>query len=392
MDPKIGPGSGRNLDGVLYGSKGRTAEASRQSGNHIRTISRRRLTARVRSRPRSHSTACIRFWRHLDAWTPGRPGCRPDRWPADAWMLASGPSLLVTNTTRHSRPVSEKALAAGSVSRRRCDTHSWGGPEPSQRFAAFLSTRFREFAARAKEQGRPRTFNIPVAARHHLRHLEGRYRRGRSTCYREALDLLPQQLSQFLNNMAWTLSQGLKRYPRRRSRYIEEAIRTRRVSFPQHLDTRGVIEERLGQYDLAIADLKKAIEGNPSGETYFHLAKGLPRGGQDAREPRISRSGSEGISRPGDPGPDRSPRPQTGPGPALIRSMDGPASRKWGRAKASHKNLEVWSMIDGQMTDVHHGFRRGRLIPQKNRRIEPPIDAKVRVRRKRVCQRASQRV
>ncbi len=102
-----------------------------------------------------------------------------------------------------------------------------------------------------------------------LRHLQGRYDE-EIELYRMVLDNNPQSYV-FLNNMAWTLCEGLQRHDEALER-IDEVIR-RHGAFPAFLDTRGVILARLGRLDQAIDDLERSAKATPSATTYFHLAR-----------------------------------------------------------------------------------------------------------------------
>ena len=88
--------------------------------------------------------------------------------------------------------------------------------------------------------------------------------------YRQILEISPDA-SAFLNNMAWTLSEGLQRHDEALER-INEAIR-RMGRVPEFLDTRGVILSRLNRLDEAIADLEESAKARPSAVTYFHLTR-----------------------------------------------------------------------------------------------------------------------
>jgi len=199
------------------------------------------------------------------------------RWPADAWTLAS--VHVARKEYNEALVASEQAIEAGSA--REGFRYALG--------AAMFRRNDPEFIRKTRELGEkaraktPRDFNIPILLAT-VYHFEDRFE-DELACYRAALELYPNNV-QFLNNMAWTLSEGLNR-PQEAIKYIQEAIR-REGEHPQHLDTRGVIEERLGQYDQAIADLEKSIEGNPSGETYYHLARVYLKAGKKA-ESRTSR-------------------------------------------------------------------------------------------------------
>ena len=102
-----------------------------------------------------------------------------------------------------------------------------------------------------------------------LRHLQGRYDE-EVALYRQALENVPSSYL-FLNNMAWTLCEGLQRYDEALER-IDDVIR-RQGRASQFLDTRGVILARLGRFDEAIADLEQSVAWRPVGDAYFHLAR-----------------------------------------------------------------------------------------------------------------------
>jgi predicted Zn-dependent protease len=103
----------------------------------------------------------------------------------------------------------------------------------------------------------------------HLRHLQGRYRE-EVRLYCEALALAPSDRG-FLNNLAWTLCEELRR-PDEALGWIEEAFRVAPVS-PRLLDTRGVIYTRLGRLAEAIGDLEAATKGARSPTMLAHLAR-----------------------------------------------------------------------------------------------------------------------
>ncbi len=107
-------------------------------------------------------------------------------------------------------------------------------------------------------------------------HLQDRYEE-EVALYREVLGLNPPNV-QFLNNMAWTLCEGLHQFDEAMAR-IEEAIRREGVN-AEYLDTRGVIRDRLGMKDQAIADLELSVKIIPSPTTYFHLARAYLKAGR----------------------------------------------------------------------------------------------------------------
>ena len=109
-----------------------------------------------------------------------------------------------------------------------------------------------------------------------LRHLQGRYEE-EVALYRVIAGLNPGSFS-FLNNMAWTLSEGLGRHDEALAR-IDEAIR-RIGRTAELLDTRGVILARLGRFDEAIVDLEQCARADASPTTYLHLARAYLKAGK----------------------------------------------------------------------------------------------------------------
>ena len=75
-----------------------------------------------------------------------------------------------------------------------------------------------------------------------------------------------------MNNMAWTLSEGLNK-PEQALEQINDAINKSVLVPPQFYDTRGVILTRLGKYDEAIRDLELAVQRPPHRPVWAHLAR-----------------------------------------------------------------------------------------------------------------------
>lgn len=184
------------------------------------------------------------------------------RWPANAWCLARVYNL---------RQEYDLALAQCEIAMEA------GSARDALRFAvasAIVRRDDSDFIRRVEVLGEkaqvksPKDFNVPVSLAM-LRHLQGRYE-DEIACYRKALELTPSNL-QFMNNMAWTLCEGLH-HPQEALRCVQDAI-TRDGETAAYLDTRGVVYERLGQFDLATADLEKSVQGDPTPATYFHLAR-----------------------------------------------------------------------------------------------------------------------
>ncbi len=115
-----------------------------------------------------------------------------------------------------------------------------------------------------------------------IRHAQGRY--GEEVAlYREILATKPTNIL-FLNNMAWTLCEGLHQGEEALAK-IDEVIR-REGRSPAFLDTRGVILSRLGRFKEAIADLEEACKGQPSPSNYFHLARAYQKEGKPDQHAR----------------------------------------------------------------------------------------------------------
>ena len=109
-----------------------------------------------------------------------------------------------------------------------------------------------------------------------LRHHQGKFAE-EVALYRELLGRQPESY-QFLNNMAWTLSEELGD-PKEGLNRADEALEKLGPE-PHLLDTRGVILTRLGRLDDAIRDLEAAAEALPSGTIDFHLARAYQMKGQ----------------------------------------------------------------------------------------------------------------
>lgn len=117
-----------------------------------------------------------------------------------------------------------------------------------------------------------------------LRHLQGRHEDEVKT-YTAMLNRKPAPARfGFLNNMAWTISEDLKR-PDVGIRWADEAVKTLGPT-ANVLDTRGVILTRLHRFDEAVRDLEAAALGQPTPSVHFHLARAYLRKGRadDARK------------------------------------------------------------------------------------------------------------
>jgi tetratricopeptide (TPR) repeat protein len=112
----------------------------------------------------------------------------------------------------------------------------------------------------------------------YLCHFQGKYE-DEVNLYRDALGRNPGDF-RFLNNMAWTLSEGLHRPDEALERVNEAFRRAGGARYYQFYDTRGVIYTRLGKFDEAIRDLEDAVQINPAPTVYAHLANAYHKAGR----------------------------------------------------------------------------------------------------------------
>ena len=198
-----------------------------------------------------------------------------ERWPADASALAK--VHVFRKEYDLAFAACEKGVEAGSPRESlRCAMSS----AFARRDDAGFVRKVLELGLKAQSKD-PKDYNIPILLAS-IYHFQDRYNEEMNS-YRKALELYPTNV-QFLNNMAWMLSEGLNQ-PEEGMKYIQEAIR-REGEFPQHLDTRGVIEERLGNLDRAIADLERSVQAEPAPSTYFHLARAYMKANKPAESRR----------------------------------------------------------------------------------------------------------
>ena len=106
-------------------------------------------------------------------------------------------------------------------------------------------------------------------ARASLRHLQGKLEEA-VKLYDDLAARAPANLL-FLNNCAWILSEELNQ-PLEGLKRIDALI-AKTGGQPHTLDTRGVIELRLGRLDQAIRDLETAAGTIPSAPICYHLAR-----------------------------------------------------------------------------------------------------------------------
>ena len=185
-----------------------------------------------------------------------------ERWPRDAWFLAR--VQLARKDYDRTFASCRAAYEAGSYLE--ALRYAVAAAIPRRNDPSFLK-QVVDLGEQVRSKA-PKNFNILVFLAT-LRHVQGRYE-DEMALYREALELSPNHV-EFLNNMAWTLCEGLGK-PDEALKQIDEAIRREGIA-PQYLDTRGVILSRQGKFPEAIANLEQSAKGDPSPTTYFHLAR-----------------------------------------------------------------------------------------------------------------------
>jgi tetratricopeptide (TPR) repeat protein len=199
-----------------------------------------------------------------------------DRWPQTAWMLATllakqGQTSGVNKDDALIKQAFDlNALAASNGSREAVENAVSLG-------LANRDNKGIERAGAVIDAALQRTPNDPdlLSKKGFIFHFQQNYR--------EEVRLYEQVLNsrngpsdfKFLNNMAWTLCEGLGE-PQKALEKINDAFREAGI-FPQFLDTRGVIFTRLKRLDEAIKDLEKAALGAKGTASYasieFHLAR-----------------------------------------------------------------------------------------------------------------------
>ncbi len=134
--------------------------------------------------------------------------------------------------------------------------------------------------------------NELIYAKASLRHLQGRLEEA-VKIYDELAARSPSNLL-FLNNCAWILSEDLDR-PLEGLKRIETLI-ARAGTQPHTLDTRGVIELRLGRVDQAIGDLETAAGSIPSAPICYHLTRAYIAAGRlDEAAKALARAKAAGL-------------------------------------------------------------------------------------------------
>jgi tetratricopeptide (TPR) repeat protein len=196
------------------------------------------------------------------------------RWPRDAWMLAR----VQVARKEYDDALASCRIALDAGSAREALRHATSSAIARRDDPAFVKqVEALGETARTRSPGDP-GIQVFLAT---VRHIQGRYE-DELACYRRALELNPNTF-EFLNNMAWTLCEGLNQ-PQEALKRIDEAI-SRAGEAAQFLDTRGVILGRLGKLDQAIVDLEKSVKAMPVATTYFHLARAYLK----AKKPEESR-------------------------------------------------------------------------------------------------------
>jgi tetratricopeptide (TPR) repeat protein len=115
-----------------------------------------------------------------------------------------------------------------------------------------------------------------LQAQAYLRHFQGKFE-DEVAIYDKIRGINPRDI-RYLNNMAWTLAENLKKYDEA-MKIIDDAI-SRIGRRPSFLDTKGVILTRMGRHSEAITELESALQaatiisdGQPLSAIYFHLAR-----------------------------------------------------------------------------------------------------------------------
>lgn len=198
------------------------------------------------------------------------------KWPAQSGVLAA----LLTRNGRHAEALELYRTAAktGDAAIRREAVQSamgmatTGGRDPGRLDAA-------DAVIEAARRHEPKAVDL-IISQAYLRHYQQRFE-DEVQLYHEALANNPTDFS-FLNNMAWSLCEGLGD-PKSALERIDEAFRRTGAEYPQFFDTRGVIYTRLKQYPEAIRDLETSVRNRPSGAVYAHLARACHEAGDQAK-------------------------------------------------------------------------------------------------------------
>jgi cellulose synthase operon protein C len=190
-----------------------------------------------------------------------------------------------------------------------CDAH-WADPRQRQQVAAVymgivvdpglpvdkdqirrVMRRLEE--ARQQELEKPRAYTIALGLGNLCERLH-EYSEAEKW-YRDAIALGDSQ-GIAANNLAWLISLMGNRGDEALA-LINKAI-TARGAYPEYLDTRGMVRLAMGEGQLAVPDLEKALSAAPSPPKYFHLARAYLALNDKAKARRALEAGkSRGLPR-----------------------------------------------------------------------------------------------
>lgn len=199
-----------------------------------------------------------------------------EKWPAQSGVLAAllgrkGQHNEAMGFYRTAAEVGDAAIRREAVQNAMSLATS-GDRDPDRLDAA-------DAVIEAARQHEPKAVDL-IIRQAYLRHYQQRFD-DEVRLYHEALANNPTDFS-FLNNMAWSLCEGLND-PKTALERINEAFRRTGAEYPQFFDTRGVIYTRLKQYPEAIQDLETSVRNRPSGVVYAHLARAYHEAGDQAK-------------------------------------------------------------------------------------------------------------
>ncbi len=194
-------------------------------------------------------------------------------WPETSWVLATvlahqGKQEEALKAYR-STVIASKPEAIRELARNTLALATSGKPDPNRLATA-------ETVIEAALDREPEANDL-IIMKGYLRHFQQRYQE-EVDLYLKALQNKPSDFT-FLNNLAWTLCEGLKK-PNDALKWVNEAFERTGQSYPQFHDTRGVIYTRLGDLDKAIQDLETAVLGRPTGTVLAHLARAYHKAGR----------------------------------------------------------------------------------------------------------------
>jgi tetratricopeptide (TPR) repeat protein len=127
----------------------------------------------------------------------------------------------------------------------------------------------------------------------HVRIVQGRSREA-ELLFRRVLNLNEKNIAA-MNNLAWLLALTQESNPESLL-WINKAVQAAGPQ-PSLLDTRGLVYLSLGRTGLAVADLKEAIDVEPTAVIYFHLARAqFAAGESDAARGSLRKAQIAGLS------------------------------------------------------------------------------------------------